>query len=324
MANYQPSTREERLARLRQMQEAQSKIKTGYDSGVLELKPNTTTTVRILPPVGNMDQAFYHVPVGYHMIGDTVVRCAQFTTSEEIKCPVCEVEMVLRRGGANDKERAKLIRLNKKYWFNVIVRDMDVKGGEAFNTAEGPLIYKAGVTVFDRTRSFVADPEYGLIDDPEVGVDIKIERTGENIETRYNVNTRRATGPLLALPSGAPDWEGIQKILEAAKDLCPVEMPENPEDDAEFIAQLGWDPVVRVYGFERTVAQFGVCLDTLHQLDEIIASNINRNGQGNREGDDGRHAMPQRGNTAGQTRQQGSGGDASAIKDRIAKLRSGK
>lgn len=313
MAEYKQQTKEERLARLKQMQEQLSKLKVGFDSNVLKLKQGTTI-VRILPPVGNMDQQFYHQQVGYHMIGATVVRCSEFTTSYEIKCPVCEVNEVLRRGGPKDKAIATKIRLNKKYWMNVIVRN----DRDNFDTAEGPLVLKAGVTIFNRTRSLVNDPDYGLIDDPEQGVDIKIEKSGEMKETEYNVNPRKGDyQPLLVGADSKIDWNAIQELMEKAPDLSAVLMPDNPDEDAAFLEELGYDSLVKVYGYERTVVQFGVHLDTIGQLEQIIQANEHGQGGGD-EGEEGNTAKPVRGNS--NTAKPQAATNAANIRERIAAM----
>lgn len=312
MATYTPPTREERLLRLKGMQEQLSKLKVGYDNNVLKLG-HGITVVRILPPVGNMNPQFYHQQVGYHMIGNTVVRCSEFTSSYDVKCPVCEVNEVLRRGGPKDKARASLIRLNKKYWLNVIKR----AERDNFDTAEGPIVLKAGVTIFERTRSFVNDPDYGLIDDPEQGIDIKIKKEGEGRDTVYNVDVRKGDyQPLMVTAEGKIDWDAVQAIMEKVIDLAPVMMPDNPDDDTDFLEKLGADPFVKVYGYERTILQFGVCLDTIHELDAIIAANMAK--EGGEEDEDGGHAKPVRGS-------RGDNGSTSSgqvdIKARIAALR---
>lgn len=316
----QATSREERLTRLRKMQESLAQINTGFQSDVLTLDVGVTT-VRILPPVGDMDEMFFHSPVGYHMIGDTVARCSEFTSGNQIKCPICEVTEVLRRSGKAGKDLASKIRLNKKYWMNVIVRGAD----DQFNTATGPLILKAGVTIFNAARSFVMDPDYGVIDDPEHGIDLKIEKKGSGINTEYSITPRRGSKqPLLSLPDGSVDWEGVQALMGKVQDLSPVLMPDDPEEDEAYLSELDYTPAVRVYSFDRTVMQFGVCLETLPQLEEIIAKNV-RDGNGRGEGDDGRAAQPVRGSggNSGQ-RAAGSGrGDIGAVQDRIAALRGG-
>lgn len=318
MTTYAPPSREDRLKRLKEMQEGLSKIKVGGEGGVLQLESGKTTIVRILPPIGRMDNRFYHQAVGYHMIGDTVARCSEFTTSYEIKCPICEVCEVLKRGGPKDKALYEQVRLSKKYWMNVIVRgDKD-----NFDTADGPYILKAGAQIFQRTRSLVADPDYGLIDDVENGTDLKIDKKGEGLKTEYQTNPRKGDyQPLVAGPDGKVDWEAVTKIMEAARDLSCVQMPDNPDDDKAFLEELGEDPVVKVYGYERTVNTFGVCLETIHELNEIILANKSKNDKGE-EGEEGSHAKPIRGSSNGSAGNAGNITDD--IKARIAALRANK
>lgn len=327
MATYTPQSTEERLARLKAMQENLAKVNTGFDSNVLTLE-NGLHIVRILPPVGNMDQNFYHQAVGYHMIGSNVVRCSDFTTSKEIGCPVCEVCEVLKRGSQRDKllyngfKTQNGIKLVKKYWMNVIVREAN----DMFNTYKGPFIYKAGFTVFDRTRSFVNDPSYGLIDDPVQGIDMSIQKSGQGIDTTYQVNPRRGDnqplmGKLVKVDGRdrlEADWDAITEILSKAQDLAPVIMPDNPDEDEEALSTLDYDPAVKVYTYDRTVGQYGVSLDTIHELEDIIRAN-----QGDSQGDDGdgRAAMPQRGSNNRQSGNRSGDTSSDAIKARIAGLR---
>lgn len=327
MATYERSDPSARLARLKAMQEELAKVNTGWESGVLNLE-NGVTIIRVLPPVGNMNQNFFHQAVGYHMIGNTVVRCSEFTTGHEIKCPICEVVEVLRRGGKAGKDLASMIRLVKKYWINCITRD---KEGDQFDTANGPFIYKAGVTVFNALRAFVMDPDLGAIDDPEYGVDVKITKSGEKINTEYQIHSRRGDRqPLMqrAIYEGNKitgyelAWDVMQKIIESAQDLTPVEMPDNPDDDEAALAELDFSPAVKVYSYDRTVLQYGVSLETINELPEIISKN-SQEGNG-RDDSDGRIAQPQRGynNRSGGTAN--SADPASAVKARIASLRAGK
>lgn len=320
MTDYKAASasREDRLARLKTMQQELGKINTGFESGVLTLEPNTVTTVRILPAVGDMDELFYHSPVGYHMLGDTVARCSEFTTGYQLKCPICEVVTVLRQSGKAGKDMASKIRLNKKYWMNVITRDKD----DQYNTYRGPLLLKAGVTIFNATRSYVMDPDYGLIHDLQEGVDLKIERKGSDINTEYSVLPRYGGKmPLMALPNGTPDWDQIQSIMDKAQDLSPVLMPDNPDEDEDYLAGLDYSPAVRVYSYERSVLQFGVCLETIPQLDVIIAAHT-KDGKGG-EGEDGRQVQPVRGSGGNGSRNSGGSArnDISQVQDRIAALR---
>jgi len=316
MATYQPLTRAERLQLLRQRQEEINKIKVGYDSNVLKLQ-NGITIVRILPPLGNMPKKFFHQPVGYHMIGNKPARCSEFTTDYAIKCPICEVRDILWRGGQRDKNLAQKVSLNKKYWMNVVVREER----DSFDTAVGPKILKAGVTIFKRARSLTNDPDFGLIDDPEIGVDLKIEKTGEGRDTRYDINPRRgSTQPLIAGEDGKLDWDKVQEIMESAWDLSYVPMPENPDDDGSFLDELGYDPTVKVYSYERTVLEFGVCLETIHMLPEIIENASKEGSSGwNDDGEDGDSQTPSRG--AGAPSKSNRGGAAEDIRSRINNLR---
>lgn len=192
----------------------------GGGGGFISLKEGKTV-VRILPEVGKMD-AFYQT-VGVHNLpgnDNKRVYCPAFTSMGELPCPICDlVKRLYQAGDKASKALAQQLRVSKKYWINVINRA---------DETPVPLILTAGTTIFNPIASAVSDEDYGDIWDPENGVDVVIKRTGEGMQTKYEVLLKRNPSPLLE------DMDGLDDLLAQAKDLSYVEVSDDPEEDAEL------------------------------------------------------------------------------------------
>ena len=206
----------DRLAALRAKMDKQD-IGT---SGFLRLEEGRNQ-VRILPEVGEMEWFFQ--PVGTHHFPDnTRVYCPAFTSEGELECPVCEfVQELYDAGDKASKALAGNIRVRRRFWMNVIGRA---------NEGAGPLILTAGVTIFGAIKQIIADPDYGVIYDVEDGVDIKIIREGQGLQTEYEVIAARYDSPL------SEDEGQIDEWMSSAKDLSYVELSDDPSEDSELKA----------------------------------------------------------------------------------------
>jgi len=194
--------------------------------------------IRILPPVGNMESAFWQ-EVGKHYIpgAEHSLTCPKFTAG--LDCPVCEyVDELYKAGDDASKELAGKLRVSKQYWVNIIDRE---------NEDAGPQVYTPGPSVFKSIYGLVADPEYGDIYDPYEGWDLVISRTGQGINTEYEVQPRaRGQRPL------SEDEDTIDAWLDAAKDLSVVELSDNPAEDEKLADGL----LVRILPYDRLSAEF--------------------------------------------------------------------
>jgi len=207
-------SREERLAALR------AKVATidlGGSAGFWTAKAGRNQ-IRILPEVGEM--GFFFQSVGKHFMPPDrkkTIYCPKFTSDGELDCPVCDyVDELYKSGDKAAKELAGELRVKKSFWMNIIDRS---------NEKAGPQIYTPGVTVFSAISSLIGDPDYGDIYDVEEGLDIVVEKTGEKLDTEYQVKTRRQSTPL------SEDPELVEKWLKDAKDISYVEVSEDPEED---------------------------------------------------------------------------------------------
>jgi hypothetical protein len=203
--------------------------------------------IRILPEVGEMDVCW--VNVGQHYISQNNRHfCRSFTLDDA--CPICELVNELYTAGDDaSKEMASDFRVTKQFWMNVIDRD---------NEERGVQIFTPGVMIFRQIgEGLLLDPEYGdLIFDPDEGLDLIIKRTGQQMQTRYDVIPTRELTPLHADPNQAEQW------LNSAKDLSPVDLSE---DGADVTAPVVVETYERLQAVLEGIA--GVEEDTT-QLDE--------------------------------------------------------
>lgn len=172
------------------------KMMKGLDSGEKWWKPKQgENIIRILP--SNMDDGNFAFEFILHFgfkdkEGNRAYPCL-LALGQDV-CPVCK--LIAHHESADDEDvvsALKNLRPNRAFLMNIINRDA---------THPGVRLYKATVGVFKDIVSFFADTDYGDITDPEEGHDIKIERTGEHIQTRYKVRVRPKASPI-----GIKGWE---------------------------------------------------------------------------------------------------------------------
>jgi hypothetical protein len=208
--------------------------------------PQGLTTLRILPPVGEME--FFFQQVGNHRLpGGEMIYCPHFTTDGEDECPICAfVDQLYKKGGKN-KEVAKQLRVGRRYWMNIILRDLEQEKSTGMgSSAEGPKVFTPGVQVFGMLQTLVLHPDYGNIADEYEGFDIVLKREGERLETTYDVMPRSKSCQLM------PDDDQMDEICDGAIDLSPLFLSNDPGEDDELddperpalVKLLPWDRMV--------------------------------------------------------------------------------
>lgn len=223
--------------------------------------PDGDSTIRILPPVGDMEYFFQEV--GSHYLPDgSHVYCPHFTTNGEYDCPICEISTILFRSRIkDDRDTASKFRVRKKYWMGVIVRDpVDSEG----ITGEGPFVFTPGPTIMKQIQSLIMSSDYGdpslAIPSPDGGYDIVINRKGKKLDTEYNVNARRHSFPLHPDPGQVTTW------LDTAIEINVCHLTDNPDDDAE----VGDGFLIRLMPYERIIAEYGISSDM--DVDSYLSS----------------------------------------------------
>jgi hypothetical protein len=158
-------------------------------------------TIRILPAKGAM--SFFFIESGMHYMGENQsYACADINSKGKQQCPLCNVNKILWEAG--EAAEAKKWYVRRSYLMNIIVRGKE---------SDGPKIYACGQSVFQQLATIIADPDVGDVTDPEEGFDLKLERTGEKIETKYTL--REARDPsLLGSDEEIEAWMGAAIDLE--------------------------------------------------------------------------------------------------------------
>ena len=182
--------------------------------------------IRILEGVGEM--GLFWINVGQHFLSRTDVHvCPQFTIGKEERCPICEMVSELYTAGDDESKKiASRIRMSKSFWMNIIDRS---------NPDSGPQIYRAPKTVMDVVSVLITDPTYNnwekdeFVFDSNSGRDVNVKRVGTGMtDTKYSVVPAAKDTPLHVDPARAQQW------LDQAMDLTPVELTEDPSEDAQL------------------------------------------------------------------------------------------
>jgi hypothetical protein len=243
MAQQDPKIAE-RLAKLRAKM---ASVDTGNNKGFWS-PPANDSVIRILPEIGRME--FFFQEVGQHFIPgekNLSVICPNFTTSGQFDCPICELVSQLWKGDETDKELAKKLRHDRKFWMNIVVRSKEDQGGD---TGDGPFIFTPGVTIFGSIQALVNNPTMGDITHELYGLDLIINKKGEKLNTEYKVFNRptRSDIPLHT------DVAKMDDILEKAVDLSWVMLSENPEEDKD----LAGGHIVKLLPYDRMLDEYGI------------------------------------------------------------------
>ena len=119
-------------------------------------------------------------------------------------CPVCQFIEALKEEGSKELDKiAARLRPQSRYYVNVLNRR---------SASPAPLIYGLRTRMMKTLRSYLQDPDYGDITDPEDGRDIVIERTGQGLQTRYEIRIKPKTSPI-----GVEGWES--KLHKLSKEV---------------------------------------------------------------------------------------------------------
>lgn len=144
--------------------------------------------IRILPSNREDGNIFYHSILHYGFKVEDQGRAFPCLGVFGKKCPVCQVIVHNQIDTDPDvKEVVKKISARHSYMLNILDRA---------KPDAGPRIYGAGVSVMKELYLIFNDDEYGDITDPEEGRDVKINRTGEGLSTRYSVQIRPVQSPI--------------------------------------------------------------------------------------------------------------------------------
>lgn len=148
------------------------------------------TVVRVMPPFSEEGVFFrelweHSLKVNGKFTSITCARCAE----PEGPCPLCEEGESLKRSGDETSiQLADDLRPKRKYLFNVIV----MSDPEGLSPDKGVHVMKCGVKVKKALLDLDQEPVVcGDITDIENGVNIRIEKRGDMLNTEYSVHPVR-------------------------------------------------------------------------------------------------------------------------------------
>ncbi len=176
-----------------------------------DLKPDTTTRVRVLPPVSEDGLLFTLVSNHFKLKSDEgfgmALACLRQHGIEETgeECYLCNLSKFLRKGDKADQKVAGDIRASQRWYLQCLVYD---KTEESYF---GPKLVGLSRTTAEAVQDILTDQDEAGDDyfcDPDKGQDLLIKRKGAGMNTKYSVS---ASGRKAALDDVYPGWE--EKII---------------------------------------------------------------------------------------------------------------
>jgi hypothetical protein len=213
----------------------QDDVENASGNGVYALTfKNGTTTIRVMPAWS--DAGVWYQPITEHFIARAkrTVIC-----TEDIfgRCPVCEHGAALQANG--DVDGAKNFRPSTKFLVNAIV--LSEPNGK-LTIKDGIKMFKLPASVKSELLKYDADTDgdgWGDITDYFHGVNVKVERNGAGLNTKYSVTPLPVRVDIVK----KLQEEGIDPNSLELNVLDAIFSPESYETvAAEFNALMGEAP----------------------------------------------------------------------------------
>ncbi len=192
MAGVNLSKARERLDNLRKQKEERKKL------GDFINLVDGENILRFMPPWNQMGEwvkeAWYHFN-----FAEKPLLCPKKTYNED-ECPLCDfVDALFKTKDPEDKKAAKERMAKVRYFASVLnLKDKDAKDRKRIR------VLSFGTKIYEELLGYFVDEDYGDFTDPTKGMDVKIERSGEGLETKYTIRVRRQ-------PSAVEDFQEIFK-----------------------------------------------------------------------------------------------------------------
>lgn len=132
--------------------------------------------VRILPPMNNSGLFYHEATLHYGLKRDGKNISVPYTGESS---PVMALIKKLEKEGPEGAKLAKRLAPRTKYYANVI----DRSSGKV-------QVWGFSKKILSSILSAMGDPDLGDITDPEDGHDLVVERSGQNLETKYEIRVR--------------------------------------------------------------------------------------------------------------------------------------
>ena len=170
--------------------------------------PSGRSDLRILPAATGEDKDEWFLSIGLHYgVTDKIpVYCPFEHENAQEPCALCDMVAQLRNQGMNDE--AGKIAVRRRALVRAVVRGQEEKGVQLVNLPS---------TVFLAISEIVADEEtFGPVLSPgPKGRDIRITKTGQNLDTEYTVQALPSQRSLL--PTADATKELIQTLTPIAE-----------------------------------------------------------------------------------------------------------
>ncbi len=222
------------------MSDVMDRIKARYDKAKQEqstrgkkykLQPGRNR-IRLLPHLDDDEMPWKESGMHYQLGADQKQSefCPSFTAGD--KCPICElVSELYQEGTPKETDQARQIKASRRYYFNVIVRDKEDMGVRVLETGE---------KVWTAILSLYADEDDPLeLHNTGKGHDVVITRTGEMLNTTYEVKVVRKSTPLSTSKKQIKEWledrEDLDEYvaLKSYDELDAVLYGKTKEDEEE-------------------------------------------------------------------------------------------
>ena len=173
------------------IRQAKQRLERQGSNASFDKLANGKNVRRILFPKGNKEMPYSegYMPFGLGEDGKTSMVCRK-TAGANHNCPICNYIKELQQSkNPVDKKLADAIKARKRVYFNVLDRDnIDEENNEI-------KIMVVGLKLQRDIINILCDPDYGDITDFDEGREVTIKRTGQGLNTEYNILPRPKATP---------------------------------------------------------------------------------------------------------------------------------
>lgn len=217
----------------------------GVDAPMLYLLAGSTM-IRILPPFSEAGVFFRQITKHRVRVGNRTEILACPAAEENLPCAICErgQEMMESKDEAQMTFARENLRPRNQYLYNVLAHS-----GPANRKGEVPefgkvYVLEAGVMVHRQIISLDQDPATGWADitNPGAGVNLIVKRTGQSLDTKYEVNPHGAGRTDLFADCAARGIDPNALILHDLDKVYPMPPAEKLAEVAASITVGGAFP----------------------------------------------------------------------------------
>jgi hypothetical protein len=198
-----------------------------------DLKPDTTTIVRLLPPSDPSGAAFFVKTDHYKLTSEdnkpTAMPCLDTHGDDDTDCPICLAQERLSvTGDKGDSKIANNIKASSRWYVQAYVKDME---------DQGPKLIGLSRTTADKISEILSvqeDTEEPLLNDPDGGQWVMLIRKGSGLGTRYDV---QVSSKAIDLDDLRPTW--TTEFIEDVPAACRLKVASSEDMIEAFRRSYG-------------------------------------------------------------------------------------